>query len=95
MPGTFTCSVVTPEAKAFDGEVSYVVLPAHDGQIGFAVNRAPILTQIGDGQLTLTLADGSKQELHIRGGFAQMKDNQLTVLTDKADADRLAAAADA
>ncbi len=86
MPGTFTCSVVTPESQAFDGEVSYVVLPAHDGQMGFAINRAPILTQIGEGELKLTLADGKSKSLHIEGGFAQMKNNQLTVLTDKAQA---------
>ena len=85
MPGTFTCSVVTPERQAFEGEVSYVVLPAHDGQMGFAVNRAPILTQIGEGALKLTLSDGEKQTMHIRGGFAQMKGDQLTVLTDKAE----------
>ena len=84
MPGTFTCSVVTPEKQAFEGQVSYVVLPAHDGQMGFAVNRAPILTQIGEGELKLTLADNTRQSLHIRGGFAQMKGDQLTVLTDHA-----------
>ena len=85
MPGTFNCSVVTPEQKVFDGEVSYVVIPAHDGEMGFAVNRAPILVQIGAGQLKLTQAGGQKQTMKISGGFAQMKANRLTVLTDKAE----------
>ncbi|MEM1108436.1 MAG: F0F1 ATP synthase subunit epsilon [Planctomycetota bacterium] len=87
MPGTFTCSVVTPEQEVFDGEVSYIVLPAWDGEMGFAVNRAPILVQIGEGSLRLTGAGGDKTTLQIEGGFAQMKGSQLTVLTDKAQVD--------
>ncbi len=85
MPGTFSCSVVTPERKAFEGEVSYVVIPAHDGEMGFAVNRAPILVQIGKGRLRMTDATGRKSAMTITGGFAQMKGNNLTVLTDKAE----------
>lgn len=84
MPGTFSCSVVTPEEQVYEGEVSYVVLPAHDGEMGFALNRAPILVQIGSGNLRLTNDSGSKTTLEISGGFAQMKGNKLTVLTDKA-----------
>ena len=84
MPGTFSCSVVTPEEQVYEGDVSYVVLPAHDGEMGFALNRAPILVQIGSGNLRLTADGGSKTSLEISGGFAQMKGNKLTVLTDKA-----------
>jgi F-type H+-transporting ATPase subunit epsilon len=92
MPGTFSCSVVTPEQQVFDGEVSSVVLPAHDGEMGFEVNRAPILVQIGEGSLKLTDDKGQKTSLTIAGGFAQMKANRLTVLTDKAEMPETASA---
>lgn len=85
MPGTFSCSVVTPEQQVFEGDVSYIVLPAWDGEMGFAVNRAPILVQIGEGKLRMTAESGTKTSLKISGGFAQMKGNKLTVLTDKAE----------
>lgn len=85
MPGTFSCSVVTPEQQVFEGDVSYIVLPAWDGEMGFAINRAPILVQIGEGKLRLTAESGSKTTMNITGGFAQMKGNKLTVLTDKAE----------
>ncbi|MEO0513959.1 MAG: F0F1 ATP synthase subunit epsilon [Planctomycetota bacterium] len=87
MPGTFSCSVVTPEQQVFEGEVSYIVLPAWDGEMGFAINRAPILVQIGEGRLRVTSDSGSKTTMQISGGFAQMKGNKLTVLTDKAVTD--------
>ncbi|MEO1237161.1 MAG: F0F1 ATP synthase subunit epsilon [Planctomycetota bacterium] len=85
MPGSYTCSVVTPEQQVFEGEVSYTVVPAWDGEMGFAVNRAPILLQVGEGRLRLTETGGKKTTLRVSGGFAQMKGNQLTVLTDRAD----------
>lgn len=92
MPGTFQCSVVTPEEKVYEGEATYVVVPAHDGQIGFAFNRAPILLQLGEGDLKVTTAEGGSKTLHVSGGFAQMKDNNLTVLADKAVAPAAAGA---
>ncbi|MEM8737350.1 MAG: F0F1 ATP synthase subunit epsilon [Planctomycetota bacterium] len=85
MPGTFTCSVVTPEQRVFEGDVSYIVLPAWDGEMGFAVHRAPVLVKVGQGNLKLTEAGGKKTSLKISGGFAQMKGQQLTVLTDRAE----------
>ena len=86
MPGTFECSVVTPEAEVFSGQVSYVVVPAHDGEIGFAVNRAPILVQVGAGTLRMTGDGGTKTELKVSGGFAQMNGGKLVVLADSAGA---------
>jgi F-type H+-transporting ATPase subunit epsilon len=85
MPGTFQCSVVTPEKEVFEGAVTQVVVPAHDGEMGFLVNRAPILVQVGEGRLKITPENGGSRQLAVAGGFAQMKDNQLTVLTDKAE----------
>ncbi|MEM6460078.1 MAG: hypothetical protein AAF710_11885 [Planctomycetota bacterium] len=85
MPGTFTCSVVTPEEQVHEGPVSHVVLPAWDGEMGFAINRAPILVQIGEGRLRLTDDQGQKISLHVAGGFAQMKGNVLTILADRVD----------
>ncbi|MEE9404548.1 MAG: hypothetical protein V3V20_06615 [Algisphaera sp.] len=87
MPGTFECSVVTPEAEVYSGQVSYVVVPAHDGEMGFAVNRAPILVQVGAGTLRMTTESGAKKELEVSGGFAQMNAGKLVVLADSAKTD--------
>ncbi len=92
MPTAFHCSVVTPEKPVFEGEVEHVVVPAHDGEIGFLRGRAPILLQVGEGTLRITAAGGQAKRIAVAGGFAQMKDNNLTVLTDSAE-DRDAAGA--
>ena len=84
MPGTITCSLITPEQEVFEKEASYVNLPAHDGQMGFMANRAPLLVKLGTGLLTVT-GEGVDTKMNISGGFAQMKGNKLAILTDKAE----------
>jgi F-type H+-transporting ATPase subunit epsilon len=83
MPSTFQITVVTPAAEVLDRQVEYASIPAHDGQVGIAHLRAPLLTKLGYGKMTLRTA-GSEQAYFIGGGFAQVKDDRLTVLTDEA-----------
>ncbi len=84
MAKPFHCTVVTPEAEAYDGEVTYANLPAHDGQQGVMAGRAPMVVALGTGRLDLTLDNGSHTKFDLQGGFAQMVDNKLTLLSEKA-----------
>lgn len=80
---TFQCSVITPEAAIFEGAVKFVSLPVHDGQIGILPQRAPLLAKLGSGKLRVE-SDGDHQVWFVDAGFAQMIDNQLTILTQTA-----------
>lgn len=84
MPATFRCSVVTPEAPILDTEVTQAVFPAWDGQIGILAHRAPLLAKLGHGELRLDLADGGTRRFFVSGGFAQMKGDSLSILSDEA-----------
>jgi F-type H+-transporting ATPase subunit epsilon len=84
MPDTITCSLITPEQEVFEKDATYVDLPAHDGQMGFMANRAPLLVKLGTGVLTVK-GTGGETKVNISGGFAQMKGNTLAVLTDSAE----------
>ncbi len=81
---SFRAAVVTPEAMVIEAEVTSVKFPAHDGMVGILVHRAPMLTKLGSGQLTLITTHDGEKDYQIRGGYAQMKDNVLTILTDDA-----------
>ena len=83
MASTFHLSVVTPERAVLEGEVKFVALPAHDGEIGIMRNRAPLLVRLAPGALRAD-TDGGPRTLYIDGGFAEMADNRLTVLTEAA-----------
>lgn len=86
MAATFHCTVVTPEAAVLDAELTQAILPAYDGQMGILAHRAPVLARLGTGLLRLDLADGSRRSFRVSGGFAQMKDNRLSILSDEAEA---------
>jgi len=84
MAGAFQCSVVTPEEEVFDGEVAYASIPAWDGQVGVAPQRAAMLLKLGDGILRLDAPEGAATRFFVGGGIAQMKDNRLMLLSDEA-----------
>jgi F-type H+-transporting ATPase subunit epsilon len=91
---TFHLSVVTPEREVLALEARFVALPAYDGEMGFLPRRAPLLVQLGAGQLRIEAADGAKRSLFVAGGFAQMVEDRLTLLTEEAtEPARLSAAA--
>ena len=79
-------SVVTPERAVYEGPARFVALPAWDGEIGVMSHRAPLLVKLGVGKLRIdTGAEGADELVFlIDGGFAEMVDNRLTVLTEDA-----------
>ncbi len=81
---SFLLSVVTPERAVLECEARSVVFPAHDGELGILTDRAPLLCQLGIGVLRADVEDGGAHTLTIDGGFAQMVDNRLTILTEQA-----------
>ena len=81
---TFKCTVVTPEQMVIETDCKAAVLPAHDGLMGVMQNHAPLMGRVGHGVLRLDTNDGVKN-YYIDGGFLQIKDNVLTILSDRAD----------
>jgi F-type H+-transporting ATPase subunit epsilon len=80
---TFSCSVVTPERVVLECEARFVALPAHDGEIGLLRSRAPLVCRLAIGKLRVETEAGM-EVFYIDGGFAEMADNELTVLTEDA-----------
>lgn len=77
------CSVITPEAKVFEDDVTGVVVPAHDGEIGILHDRAPLLCKLGAGRLRVT-RPSEELSFFVDGGFAQVLDNRVIILTQRA-----------
>jgi F-type H+-transporting ATPase subunit epsilon len=79
------CVVVTPERTLFDQLVESVVLPLYDGELGVLPGRSPLIGRLGYGELR-TSQHGATKRYFIDGGFAQVRDNVVTVLTARATA---------
>jgi F-type H+-transporting ATPase subunit epsilon len=83
------CVVVTPETTLFDDVVDFVALPLYDGELGVLPGRAPLIGRLGYGELRTRVA-GLTQHYFVDGGFAQVRDDVVTVLTNRAiPADRI------
>ncbi len=79
-------TVISPEASMFDGDADAVVAPAFDGQVGILPNHAPFMTLLGEGTLTVRRA-GTASRFSIRGGFMQVVDNRVRVVTEHVQGD--------
>jgi len=77
------CQVVTPEKTLFDKTVDFVALPLYDGELGVLPGRSPLIGRLGYGELR-TRTDGATERYFVDGGFAQIRDNVVTVLTSRA-----------
>ena len=77
-----TLSVISPEAILFEGQTDSVVAPAFDGEVGILTGHAPMLTLLGKGELRV----GDGKRFHVEGGFLQVADDVVRVVTERATA---------
>jgi F-type H+-transporting ATPase subunit epsilon len=81
--GRIQCVVVTPERTLFDELVDFVALPLYDGELGVAPGRTPLIGRLGYGELRTRDASATRRYF-VDGGFAQVRDDVVTVLTNRA-----------
>jgi len=81
---SFRCTVITPNKQVLDQDITGAVIPAWDGEIGLLKQRAPLMVKLGLGTMRLSGSTDGPSQLYVGGGFAQMKGDQLTLLTDEA-----------
>jgi F-type H+-transporting ATPase subunit epsilon len=77
-------SVISPERTLFEGEVDSVTAPAFDGEVGVLTSHAPMMTLLGKGLLRLG-SGGSAGRFEVEGGFMQVIDNHVRVVTERAE----------
>lgn len=84
--GALRVSVITPEATIYEGEATQVVAPAWNGSLGILRGHAPLMALLGTG--TLRIENGpDARRYQVAGGFLQVVDNTVTVLSEHATAE--------
>jgi F-type H+-transporting ATPase subunit epsilon len=83
-------SIISPEKVLFEGEAESVVVPAFDGELGILRGHAPLMTLVGNGVLRLrggsAGGDGAEKGFVVSGGFLQVADDNVRVVTENAAA---------
>lgn len=80
----FRCRINTPDETVFDGDVEGLVLPGEEGSFGVLYNHTPYMAVLGPGTIKIEEAD-SERELACGGGFAEIRDNSVTILAETAE----------
>lgn len=76
------CVVVTPEQTELDVQADAVTIPLFDGEMGILKGHSPMVGRLGYGLLKVRGSSGI-ESYFVEGGFAQVADNVVSILTDK------------
>ena len=81
--GSLRVVVVTPETTLVDDTATFVALPLFDGEIGIAPLHSPMIGRLGFGEMRIVQGNDERR-LYVDGGFVQVVDNVVSVLTNRA-----------
>ncbi|CAN5129351.1 hypothetical protein BH24GEM2_BH24GEM2_17510 [soil metagenome] len=81
--GPLRVSVISPAEVIFEGEADSVIAPAHDGELGILRGHAPLMALLGQGEVRVRRGNDT-ETFQVAGGFLQVVDNTVTVLSEGA-----------
>ena len=85
MADTFDIEIATPERLLAREKAIRAQIPAKEGYIGVLPDHASLLSELGIGAMTYTTPGDHRFSLAIRGGFLEIHDNVVRVLSDIAE----------
>ena len=85
MADTFEIEIATPERLLAREQAVRAQIPAKEGYIGVLPDHASLLSELGIGAMTYTTPDDHRYSLAIRGGFLEIHNNVVRVLSDIAE----------
>ena len=86
LPEALQLIVVTPERELLQVTAVEVTIPGLDGELGVLPGHAPLITELGIGELQYKPKESGKSvPLAILGGFAEVLPDRVTVLAEIAE----------
>ena len=77
--------IVTPVRQLLSEPVTEAQLPGADGYLGVLPGHAPLITELGIGELTYRTKSGETGMLAIIRGFAEVLPERISVLAEMAE----------
>ena len=85
MANCFHLCVMTADGTLLEGEAEYCHIATVGGSVGILANHAPMLCALREGETVCKMQDGEEKTVHHSAGVANIRDNQVTVLADRAE----------
>src|ERR1700693_3008789 len=84
LPEAIELIVVTPQRQLLREKVASVQLPGASGELGILPGHAPLITELGNGELSYKSSGGEPVILAVLSGFAEVLPDRVTVLAETA-----------
>ena len=84
MAKSFHVDVVSPDARLWSGEATFLVAKTPEGEIGIMADHEPLMGALVTSAVKVEGADGTETVIAVHGGFIQVLENSVTLLTDRA-----------
>ncbi|SRR6266404_6333970 len=84
-PDSLQLVVVTPERQLLSEAISEAQLPGADGYLGILPGHAPLISELGIGELTYKTVSGQSGLLAIIRGFVEVLPDRVSVLAELAE----------
>lgn len=84
MPKAFQVDVVSPEATVWSGMATIVIARTPEGELGVMADHEPIMGALATGPVEIEAESGERTTIGVHGGFIQVLENQVTLITDRA-----------
>ncbi|MBL4769839.1 MAG: ATP synthase F1 subunit epsilon [Planctomycetes bacterium] len=84
MADSLTLRIITPEKVLMETQAQSVQFPAQDGLTGVLKGHAPLVAALDAGVLSWKGSEGD-QEMFISGGFCEVRDNVVRVVTESGE----------
>uniref|UniRef100_UPI0030022B7E ATP synthase CF1 subunit epsilon n=1 Tax=Anunuuluaehu liula TaxID=3049639 RepID=UPI0030022B7E len=81
---TLNIRVIAPDKTVWDASAEEVILPSSTGQLGILTGHIPLLTALDIGVMRVRI-DKEWQPIILLGGFAEIEDNNITILVNGAE----------
>ncbi len=82
---TMQVELVSPEKILFSGEATIVICRPEGGDAAFLPGHAAYLGLLGVGPVLIRTADGKEVKAAVHGGFIEVRNNKVTILSDVAE----------
>jgi F-type H+-transporting ATPase subunit epsilon len=82
---TMRVELVSPEKILFSGEATIVICRPEGGDAAFLPGHAPYLGLLGVGPVLIRTAEGKEVKAAVHGGFIEVRNNKVTILSDVAE----------
>ncbi|MEM9734082.1 MAG: F0F1 ATP synthase subunit epsilon [Pseudomonadota bacterium] len=84
MADTFSFELVSPEKLLVSGQAEMATISGVDGDMGVMANHSAVMTSLRPGLISVKMENGNEDSYFVRGGFADVTPEGLTVLAEYA-----------